>query len=209
MFQGMKGREASLHTPQVSQANLIKGGDIMEHVQEQGFQRSKVSVREMVKNQKGLTLIELLAVIVILAIIAAIAIPSISAIIRNTERNAHISNAHQMVDAARLYVATHGYTGDSMDITHQQLVEKGFLNALIKDPYNKATTYDPTASKVNVKINNKTDAGVTTSTVVYSITLHAMGSGTTAGHAYYNNTTEDKIDTAFVEPNTTPVNPNP
>lgn len=36
-----------------------------------------------VKNEKGLTLVELLAVIVILAIVAAIAIPAISNVIDN------------------------------------------------------------------------------------------------------------------------------
>ena len=42
-------------------------------------------MRERLTNQKGLTLIELLAVIVILGIIAAIAIPSIGNIIQNSK----------------------------------------------------------------------------------------------------------------------------
>ena len=44
-----------------------------------------MKMKERLKNQKGLTLIELLAVIVILGIIAAIAIPSIGNIIQNTK----------------------------------------------------------------------------------------------------------------------------
>lgn len=54
------------------------------------------------KNQKGLTLIELLAVIVILGIIAAIAVPSIGAIMDNSKRDAHIANAEMLVNAARM-----------------------------------------------------------------------------------------------------------
>ena len=45
-------------------------------------------MKERLKNQKGLTLIELLAVIVILGIIAAIAIPSIGGIIHNSKKDA-------------------------------------------------------------------------------------------------------------------------
>ncbi len=61
-------------------------------------------MKERLKNQKGLTLIELLAVIVILGIIAAIAIPSIGNIIDNSKNDAHKADAIQMINAAKLYV---------------------------------------------------------------------------------------------------------
>lgn len=43
----------------------------------------------MIFSQKGLTLIELLAVVVILAIVSAIAIPSIANLIDNNKKDAH------------------------------------------------------------------------------------------------------------------------
>jgi len=62
-------------------------------------------VKKMLKNQKGLTLIELLAVIVILGIIAAIAVPSIMGIIDKSRTDAARGDALQVLNAAKLYVA--------------------------------------------------------------------------------------------------------
>lgn len=62
------------------------------------------NVSKAVKNEKGLTLIELLAVVVILAIIAAIAIPAIGGLIDNSKKDAHAANATQMINAAKLAV---------------------------------------------------------------------------------------------------------
>ncbi|MBE2923214.1 prepilin-type N-terminal cleavage/methylation domain-containing protein [Anoxybacillus flavithermus] len=94
-------------------------------------------LKKLIRNEKGLTLIELLAVIVILGIIAAIAIPSIGGLIENSRKDAHIANAQQMVNAARL-----AYTADNTvtEYTLQYLEEKKYLEP-VKKPgegsYNK------------------------------------------------------------------------
>jgi len=63
----------------------------------------KKFIQNKLKDQKGLTLIELLAVIVILAIIAAIAIPAIGNIIENSKVSAIKADAQNTLAAANLY----------------------------------------------------------------------------------------------------------
>lgn len=60
-----------------------------------------------VKSDKGLTLVELLAVIVILGIIAAIAVPAIGKIIENNRIKATKSEAIIAMEAAKLYFVEH------------------------------------------------------------------------------------------------------
>ncbi len=57
------------------------------------------------RNKKGLTLIELIAVLVILGIIAAIAIPTIGNTIDNARENAATSEWANVESAALLYIA--------------------------------------------------------------------------------------------------------
>jgi len=63
----------------------------------------KKFLQKRLNNEKGLTLVELLAVIVILGIIAAIAIPSIGNIIQNSREKAVIADAQNVLAAANLY----------------------------------------------------------------------------------------------------------
>ncbi|WP_084710699.1 competence type IV pilus major pilin ComGC [Ornithinibacillus californiensis] len=59
-------------------------------------------LKRMFKNQKGFTLVELLAVIVILGIILAIAVPAIGNVIGDSEDKAHEANLELIKNAARL-----------------------------------------------------------------------------------------------------------
>lgn len=161
-----------------------RGGIRMEMVEKrfEGFRLPKLSLRELNKNEKGLTLIELLAVIVILAIIAAIAIPSIGGIIKNSQRNATKSNAHMIIDSARFWVTSEGVTEGTK--TLDQLHKGGYLENIPNDPLVKGTTYDENASLVTIAKDK------TTGNLTYSITLVAAD-GTTA---YFSNVAEADID---------------
>ncbi|WP_233204487.1 prepilin-type N-terminal cleavage/methylation domain-containing protein [Sporosarcina sp. P17b] len=58
---------------------------------------------KFLKSQRGLTLFELLAVIVILGIIAAIAVPAIGKVVENSRIKATKGEAMVMLEAAQLY----------------------------------------------------------------------------------------------------------
>ncbi|KOO52695.1 hypothetical protein AMD00_07970 [Viridibacillus arvi] len=65
-------------------------------------------IKKMIKNERGMTLIELLAVIVIIAIIALIAIPAIGNIIANSKDKAILSDASQIISGAKIAFADGG-----------------------------------------------------------------------------------------------------
>ncbi|WP_270577310.1 type II secretion system protein [Caldibacillus thermoamylovorans] len=60
---------------------------------------------KLLKNQKGMTLVELLAVLVILGIIAAIAIPMIGNVINDSRDKAILADAQTVLSAAKVAYA--------------------------------------------------------------------------------------------------------
>lgn len=74
------------------------------------------------RNKKGVTLVELLAVVVILGIIAAIAVPTIGGLIRRQEENAAQATYDTIVTAAELYAE------DATPFTLQTLVDEDFVD---------------------------------------------------------------------------------
>lgn len=119
---------------------------------------------QKLKNEKGLTLIELLAVIVILGIIAAIAVPSIGSIIQKSKEDAVKGDAITVLNAAKVYVAANPQTFDSngnASITSTALapyVEN--VNLTTYSVNYDGTTYTitgtATAGKINITFTNAT-----------------------------------------------------
>lgn len=60
------------------------------------------ALKKRLKDQRGLTLIELLAVVVILGIISAIAVPNITGIINKADKEAEVAEALQIINAAKI-----------------------------------------------------------------------------------------------------------
>jgi len=78
---------------------------------------------QALKNKKGVTLVELLAVIVIMGIIAAIAVPAIGGLIKSTKERAVEGTYTSITEAARLY-----YTAeDDSTFTLNDLVQGGYI----------------------------------------------------------------------------------
>lgn len=106
----------------------------------------KRKIKALLKNEKGMTLIELLAVIVILGIIAAIAIPAIGNIIENSRIDAVKSDAIQVINAAKTNVAAEGVPADG-SLTIADL--SGYIEL-------DGTTFDDEAAVTVTKGTNST-----------------------------------------------------
>lgn len=65
-------------------------------------------MEKLKKDERGMTLVELLAVVVILAIVGVIAFVAIGNVIDNSKQDAHIANAQQIISAGELYEASGG-----------------------------------------------------------------------------------------------------
>jgi type IV pilus assembly protein PilA len=97
---------------------------------------------KFVKNQKGLTLVELLAVIVILGVIAAIAVPAISNTIANSRANADQQTIHLLEDTAIRYAIERNIPTTVTQVDVDQLVANGFLREKVGSQVNTGTIYE-------------------------------------------------------------------
>jgi type IV pilus assembly protein PilA len=93
-------------------------------------------LKQKSKEQKGFTLVELLAVIVILGIIAAIAVPSVLRIIDNSKKDAHVANAQQIINAAKTAASDNNLTpttSAAIYLSLDYLQKKEYIDT-VKDP---------------------------------------------------------------------------
>ena len=82
-------------------------------------------------NNKGFTLVELLAVIVLLAIIGGLAVPNVISSINNSRKNTFLLDAKRMVSKAEYLISKNANdrnivkSGESVKYNYNQLNEKG------------------------------------------------------------------------------------
>lgn len=129
-------------------------------------------LKKFLKNEKGLTLVELLAVIVILGIVAAIAIPSIGSIIQKSKEDAVKADAITVINAAKTYVAANGVPA-ALTISDTDLA-KYVSNTKLATPY-------------TVTVN--------TTGTAYSITATSAASAAGSVVITFTNATIDQINT--------------
>lgn len=106
-------------------------------------------MKHILKNEKGLTLIELLAVIVILAIVAAIAVPSIGNIINNSRDKAVFADASTILSAAKLAMtdgACNKTSGDTAGLVCDQTELKSYVEGIKLDGNDKVVKTLATAN---------------------------------------------------------------
>ena len=91
--------------------------------------------KKWIRNDRGITLIEVLAVIVILSIIASMAVLVIGDAIQKARRQAFVSNAYIMRNASTVYYKNKEFNHEPVKdiVTYRELVESGFLDVII-DP---------------------------------------------------------------------------
>ncbi|ASI35975.1 MULTISPECIES: prepilin-type N-terminal cleavage/methylation domain-containing protein [unclassified Exiguobacterium] len=109
---------------------------------------------KQMRDERGLTLIELLVVVVILGIIAAIAVVAIGGLIENSRKDAVVSDAKQLVAAAKLYTS-------SNPVQPGETVKVGVnenKKAIVANDVTKGTTATPRVDSLKKYIDDMKDA---------------------------------------------------
>lgn len=141
-------------------------------------------------NKKGMTLFELLAVIVILGIVAAIAFPTVNGLIENSRKEAFANNANNFIKAA--------IVDAKADYTSHNVADSVTYTITGKNTFTKASTnYGATAGfELDSDLTGATIVVAVTTDGVVTVTLTANFSNGT----YYTHYT---ADTTVTEANIT------
>lgn len=97
------------------------------------------------KNNKGFTLVETIAVIIILGVVLSIAVPSITNVVKSTNKNRMISDAETFISEVKEYVESDTIGNTPKDNKYKLVNIKSKLS---KSPY--GGTYDIAKSYVDI-----------------------------------------------------------
>ena len=107
-------------------------------------------------NKRGITLVELIAVLVIIGLIATIVLPNINKIIKDSKDTTENVQESEIIEAAKSYLADNIEDSISFDnnqtatVSLDQLLTGGYLSREPKD-LNTGEDYDLANSKVTIK----------------------------------------------------------
>lgn len=108
-------------------------------------------LKRLREDERGLTLVELLAVVVVLAIVGIIAFVAIGNVIENSKKDAHVANAQQLISAAKLAEASHDFpTGGFYTENYTPVPTDGRELDTIEDltnPWNATSAYEGKVTK--------------------------------------------------------------
>lgn len=110
------------------------------------------------KNKKGFTLIELVAVVTLLAAITLVSVPSIVNTLKKNEEKEYKEFETVLKRATELYVERNrslypelNNIGGTVDVEAETLINEGYLKQSLKNPNNNTPV---TNYKVNIKVDN-------------------------------------------------------
>ncbi|KAB2864312.1 MAG: prepilin-type N-terminal cleavage/methylation domain-containing protein [Exiguobacterium chiriqhucha] len=135
---------------------------------------------KQLKDERGLTLVELLVVVVILGIIAAIAVVAIGGIIENSKKDAMVADAKQMVSSAKIHTASNP-DATALDFTADS--GKAYI-ASMKDPFTN-TAYSTASVAITKSANGK---------LTYTVSL-----GSTGNEYSFSDTAEGDLNKTTLE----------
>ncbi|WP_214798977.1 prepilin-type N-terminal cleavage/methylation domain-containing protein [Exiguobacterium sp. s50] len=148
---------------------------------------------KQLKDERGLTLVELLVVVVILGIIAAIAVVAIGGIIENSKKDAMVADAKQMVSAAKLYTASNPVTSDTVlnfnSAADGEVPMDSYIDKL-KDPFDTNAGETATPSYPTAKVTVKPG---TSGKYTYEVTLTSDKSEYALSNADSSSITKDSL----------------
>ena len=120
----------------------------------------------MIKNNKGVTLVELLIVIVVMGIIAAFAIPAVGTIVGNTRMDAIRADAIAVENAANLYCAQ---TACTTDETLTWADVKSYVEGIDPTYYEFDLISSATDGAGDAEVATKSAAGWTVTLEAYTV----------------------------------------
>ena len=97
------------------------------------------------KNNKGFTLVETIAVIIILGVVLSIAVPSITNVVKSTNKNRMISDAETFISEVKEYVESDTIGNTPSDNKYKL---KNIKSKLSKSPYGKEYEEDSYVIKI-------------------------------------------------------------